>query len=154
VTKLNIDNFLGKDTYLKAAERISESDRYVNVGLENRDFCDNPYFIGTDVKGRLWQEDEFNLAGGGADLYFGRRVTDFTKATLKYSFDDIKISDTDFASDTDFNRYKGSNSAAVLDLLLSRSTLDDPFYPQAGTRLAFDASMSAKAIGSDFNYMG
>ena len=150
--RLMLDNFLGKDTSLRATGRISEDDLYLEGGLEKKHIFDTPYFAGFDINGRRWHENEFDLDGGGVDLYVGRHIDGPFSATLKYKFDDLRISGTDSQSAVDFSRHQGTNYNASADLRVNYYTADNRIYPTKGAQAEGLFAVAAKAIGGDFNY--
>ncbi len=148
----SFDNFLGKDTSIKASGRLTEKDKYIKAGVEKKHIFDSPYFIGMDAKGQLWHDTEFNLSDAGWDLYLGRNITKFTKLSAMYRVDRYDVSGTDETSAVDFRRSDGNNTVAALSLKLKRSTADDEFYPTKGTRCELIAEYALRSLGGDFNF--
>ena len=152
VTKLSLDNILGKDTSIIASGSLSEDYIHAKGGFEKRHVFGSPYFVGIDANGRSWNDIEFDLKGAGADVYFGRYITENIKATVKYRFDEYDVSDTDSQSAIDFSRHEGTNAVSALSLRLVRSTVDNTLYPTKGANVGLFGECALKGLGGDFNF--
>ncbi len=149
---LTLDNYLGPNTSVSATGRVTEDDRYIKVGAEKNKFFNGPYFAGIDVMGRHWDNTEFDLNGGGGDIYAGTRLSKATKLYANYRFNRFDVSNTDASSDVDFQRHKGANYVTTLSLNLERSAVDNELYPKSGSRLQLAAEYALKPLGGDFNF--
>ncbi|MEI8176275.1 MAG: BamA/TamA family outer membrane protein, partial [Candidatus Omnitrophota bacterium] len=151
-TQLSFDNWLGPQTTLRATGSVTGDDKDLKAGFEKRALWGGSYYAGGDLIVRRWNEPEFNLAGGGADLYAGRQMTPTVKLYTLYRLNRLDVNDTDSASDPDFSRRAGKNITSAASINLSRSTLNCELYPTTGSQVDLTAESAFKALGADYNF--
>lgn len=152
--KFSLNNALGEDIGVNLTGRLTENYIYAKAGVEKKNVFMRgvPHFIGVDVNSRSWNEGEFDLAGAGVDFYIGRGIDDFTSGALKYRLDRTEVANTDPRSDLAFRRYDTISVTSAVSLELTRSTLDDGFYPTSGTLAMFLSEYALKFLGSEYSF--
>ncbi len=144
----------GQDLTLKASLGTLTS-RY-QLSFTNPWIFDRPISFGFDVykKGHD-QDDDVGYAysediTGGA-LRLGKRFNDQISGRVAYRFDNVKISDTEDASDS-IKKEDGSNNLSSVELSLAYDTRDNVFTPRKGIYFSNSFQLTGSFLGGDKNF--
>jgi outer membrane protein insertion porin family len=96
----------------------------------------------------------FNFIRKGFNTDLGHHFTPAVRASARYTFGTTKIFDDILAEDEQLtvDRAFPQVRLSMVSAAASRDTRDDPLEPQRGTFVAVDATLAARAIGSEVGF--
>lgn len=100
----------------------------------------------------------FNFSRKGFNAELGRRLSASMRASARYSFGTTRVFDNKLVEEDDplavltVDRVFPQVRLSAFSLAMSRDTRDDPLEPQKGLFLSADASLAARAIGSEVGF--
>lgn len=95
--------------------------------------------------------DEFDEDRLGTRFSLGRRFGTRWQATMPLRIENVNLREIQEDKPQDVWDYKGENLITGLGLVLSRTTLDDPYRPGKGSRVELGAEQVG-ALGGDFTF--
>ena len=88
----------------------------------------------------------------GGNLRFGKELTDYDRADLRYRLERIKIGDVSDDALTALKDEQGKNTISALALTLTRDTTDSKFNPMSGHILSGTAENAGGPLGGDKDF--
>jgi outer membrane protein insertion porin family len=116
-----------------------------------------PYLFGFDAFTRTnyrstdvgYAYDEKDVGG---DLRFGKEFTDYDRADLTYTLENIKIGNIDSASSSELLAEEGANNIYSLGLALTHDTRDNVYNPTKGLLGVGTVDYAGGVLGGDKNF--
>ncbi|TVS07000.1 MAG: hypothetical protein EA423_04890 [Phycisphaerales bacterium] len=121
------------------------------ISLSEPSLFDSDYSgsVGFQLRDRFFREyDERRMS---VNLRVGRRFGTLWTGSADLRLEDIDISDVRASSPTDIFDVEGKSQLTGLSVGLTRNTIDNPFDPGRGTRLAF-AAEQVGLLGGDYDF--
>ncbi len=116
-----------------------------------------PYLFGFDLF-NFERDKKESLGYGysekrtGGNLRFGKELTEYDRADLKYRLENIKIGDVDDSALSALHAEQGKNTISSLGLTLTRDTTDSKFNPMTGHVLSGTAENAGGPLGGDKDF--
>ena len=130
---------------------LGQLTRDLRLSFTDPYFLGYPYSAGFDVYTyrREWSTYTYNIKG--ADIRFGKELTETIRADMMYKLENINV--FDIASDASYfiRAQEGKKTTSALSLGLSLDTRDDYFAPTSGARHSLSIQNAGGILGGD-NY--
>ncbi len=143
-------NLMGRGQFLRFRTSLSFKRQQVDIRFTEPYFLGRKMSFGIDIFGsdtNQQQESSFSARTTGAGVRFGFPVSENVTFSTRYNFTNTNIRNVDSSASPAILGSAGKANASTIGFSLSYSTLDNPFEPTSGVRLALDQDVAG--IGGD-----
>jgi outer membrane protein insertion porin family len=153
----NFKTFTGAGQTLRIKAEIGSVRQNYTISFTEPWIFGYPYLFGFDVF-NFDRNKEESLGYGysekrtGANLRFGKELTDYDRADLRYRIERIKIGDVSDDALSALKDEEGRNTISSLGLTLTRDTTDSKFNPMEGHVLSGTAENAGGPLGGDKDF--
>lgn len=166
-------NFMGRGEALSVnVQSGADSDTY-SLSFTEPWLFDRPISTGASIFKRETEFTDFTRDGRGGEAIIGSRIGSFSSWRLRYSFEDVEVServDTPdnvivadpegnpfVPEDPDADRRKAlfnnAGTTSSITPIFLFNTVNNPYDPVRGYRLRFSAEYAPEALGGGYNYV-
>jgi outer membrane protein insertion porin family len=125
-------NVFGLAHQVKFSTTLSGKSQTFNLNYTVPRFLDSLYTVGIDAYKTSREYSAYDSDSVGGGLRFGRRITDYIFATLKYEYKEVDITDVDEDASVIIREAEGTSRTSSGSLLLKRSTINNVMLPTKG----------------------
>jgi outer membrane protein insertion porin family len=153
----NFKTFTGAGQILRIKAEIGYVRQNYTISFTEPWIFGYPYLFGFDLF-NFDRDKKESLGYGysekrtGANLRFGKELTDYDRADLRYRIERIKIGDVSDDALSALKDEEGRNTISSLGLTLTRDTTDSKFNPMEGHILSGTAENAGGPLGGDKDF--
>ena len=153
----NFKTFTGAGQILRLKAEIGYVRQNYTISFTEPWIFGYPYLFGFDLFS-FDRDKKESLGYGysekrtGGNLRFGKELTDYDRADLRYRLERIKIGDVSDDALTALKDEQGKNTISALALTLTRDTTDSKFNPMSGHILSGTAENAGGPLGGDKDF--
>lgn len=153
----NFPTFTGAGQKLRLRGEFGSIRRNYEIGFIEPYIFDQPYSFGFDIFSRERKRSTslgygFNERRRGFDVFLGKEIGEYNKATLTYKLEEVKISDISDGASADLLTEEGTNVISSMQLDLIRDTRDNIYTPTTGYILTGSAQVAGGIFGGDKDF--
>ena len=164
-------NFLGRgEAFSIQVQAGADSDSYA-ISFSEPWLFDRPVFAGADLFNREVDFTDFTRKGRGGDAILGSRIGDFAAWRLRYSLEDVEVTErrttgllefgdagpSDPLLDPDAVRrnrlFNTSGVTSSITPIFLFNTVNDPFDASRGMSFRFSTEYAPEQLGGDFTFV-
>lgn len=146
-------NLMGRGQFLRLRTSLSFKRQQVDIRFTEPYFLGRKMSFGIDIFGsdtNQQEESSFSARTTGAGLRFGFPLTEKVTFSTRYNFTNTKIRNVDASASPAIQSSAGTSNTSLIGFSLGYNTLDNPFEPTKGIRLAL--SQDVAGLGGNVFY--
>ncbi|MFH1577827.1 MAG: outer membrane protein assembly factor BamA, partial [Candidatus Omnitrophota bacterium] len=153
----NFPYFTGDGQDLKLRTEIGTVSANYSLSFTEPWLYDYPISFGFDLY-RLSHERENDIGWGydetktGGDIRLGKELSEYTKGSLAYRLEEIKISDIDPTASNELKKEVGTNNISSIELGISYDARDNVFDPHKGVVMDGNLDIAGGFFGGDKDF--
>ena len=126
----------------------------IELGYRNPWFRDRPTLVGIDIYDTRREYETYADKRGGFGLVTGRRFSliDYSKVYVRYSLERRELVPDATKASEFVKSQAGKRTTSSTNVTLVRNSVDNPFFPRAGSRTNFDAEWAGGWLGGTTAY--
>jgi outer membrane protein insertion porin family len=126
----------------------------IELGYRNPWFRDTPTLVGVDIYDTRREYETYTDKRGGFGLVAGKRLPfiDYSRAYLRYSLERRELVPDEAKASSYVKSQAGSRTTSSVTLTMTRNSVDNPFFPRAGSRTTGSAEWAGAWLGGSTAY--
>ncbi len=143
-------NLMGRGQFLRLRTSLSFKRQQVDIRFTEPYFLGRKMSFGIDIFGsdtNQQEESSFNARTTGAGFRFGFPIKENLTFSTRYNFTNTRIRNVDTTASPAIRSSAGTANTSLVGFSVIYNTLDNPFEPTTGIRLALDQDVAG--VGGD-----
>jgi len=126
----------------------------IELGYRNPWFRDTPTLVGLDIYDTRREYETYTDKRGGFGLVAGKRLPliDYSKVYLRYSLERRELAPDEAKASSYVKSQAGSRTTSSVTMTVTRNSVDNPFFPRAGSRTTGSAEWAGAWLGGSTAY--
>lgn len=156
IAEVTQGNLGGRGQLLKFKTQVGGTSQYYVVSFMEPYLFDKPVWGKVDIYSQTQDYDGYKLKSNGFALTAGKSFGEYVSTSIKYSFDDSKVSDitaSSFALDTQLNSYGDRIATSAVTWSLARDSRDFYLDPKTGSKNSVYVEYAGGPLSGDTNFV-